>query len=180
MEGRFWGVVGGADGTLGSRGGGLYRWMGEKVPIFIKKKIKMQERRKAWRSTWLPTHCLSCSLGPPFHLLLLPEEMEDGEGEEDLEGEAERVTQCIKWETVELNQRSSFCFEMQFFDLLINIHFTLHHIQRNLGSFSLFCFYFSSRKYIFETEPVTSHGLKAAPRITLRTQKKAPFITAVQ
>lgn len=39
----------------------------------------------------------------PFHLPLLPEEG-GGEGEEDLEGEAARVTQCIKREKVILNQ----------------------------------------------------------------------------
>lgn len=41
----------------------------------------------------------------PFHLPLLPEEGGGGwEGEEDLKGEAARVTQCIKREKVILNQ----------------------------------------------------------------------------
>lgn len=77
--------------ALRRRDGGLYRWIGGRGGI-----KKTQESRKAWRSTWLPRHCLSCLLGLAFicRCCLRRERM----GRMDLEGEAWGTTRCMQGE----------------------------------------------------------------------------------
>lgn len=55
-------------------------------------------------------------------------------GEEDLWGEAEGVTRCIRGAEMILNQRERLggSHAPFFSDLLVNIQLTLHHFQRNL------------------------------------------------
>lgn len=96
MEGRFWGACWRSRWDIRKQRWGALQVNEWEGTDFLFKKNKNAGEEKSLEVNLTAKIMPFMLARSPFHLPLLPEEMEDGEGEEDLEGEAERVTQCIK------------------------------------------------------------------------------------